>query len=604
MSACSARRRCFAALALGVAISGGAYQPGAAQQAESAPVIRTQANLVLVDVVVTARNTAVHGLAKAGFHVSDNGSPVNLTVFEEHQPTDAPVTKAAPSLGPDVYSNLPSYTIGSAANVLLLDALNTPAPDQSRVREQMLGYLANVPQGASFAVFTLSSRLRMVQGFTSDAGKLAEALRANKSQTSVRLLGQQVNKDEAEEFARSGATRFAVSGLRQFEADNTSVDTDVRVRTTLGALQELARYLSPVPGRKNLIWFSGGFPLSIQPDQTLRNAFQGTREYADRLRATDDVLAAARVAVYPVDARGVLNLPGTSAEGNLVPTAVTGGNAQLKSDPIAGGSPVPPGETRISKANNDFLAQTAQEHGAMRQIAEQTGGKAFIDTNGISQAVADAIANGSSYYTVGYVPGFQKYDGALHQLKVNVDGKYQVTYRSTYYADDPQQAKGDEASRQSTLQAAAASGAPPISEILFKVRVTAAAGAVSSAALSGAGDKSVPDPPRGKAPLRRYSIDYAVPGRALAFTDNPDGKKHAEVEFAALAFDQAGKRVDAVDQTVKLGLSPAEYEEGVHFGLPIHQELDLPAGQFALRILIHDLGNTRVGALEAPLTVP
>lgn len=35
---------------------------------------------------------------------------------------------------------------------------------------------------------------------------------------------------------------------------------DSRVRTTIQALQQLARYLGGIPGRKNLVWFSGSFP--------------------------------------------------------------------------------------------------------------------------------------------------------------------------------------------------------------------------------------------------------------------------------------------------------------------------------------------------------
>ncbi len=608
----SARFRCFAALFLAFAASSGAQQSGPAPASQNSqtkdqpmPVIRTQANLVLLDVVVTSKNAPIHGLGKNSFHVFDNGQPITPTVFEEHQPTDAPAVKAASSLDPNVFSNVLSYNVGSAADVLLLDALNTPATNGAQVREQMLNYLRTVPPGTRIAVFTLASRLRLLQGFTTDAGRLAETLRVkNSAQTSVLQQSPQENEEVVKQAAAAGAHAFPRAVLQQFEADNTALDTDTRVRITLGALQELARYLRPIPERKNLMWFSGGFPLSIQPDSKLGNPFRATREYADKLRETDDLLSAARIAVYPVDARGISGTPSASAAGNIIPRSFGAPGDPLAGDPSPTLSTTAPGESKIGEANKDFQAQTTQEHASMKLIAEQTGGKAFIDTNGLAQAVTEAVDNGSSYYTIGYAPNLKQYDGALHRLKVIVDGKYQTAYRRAYYADDPQKAERNEVDRQNTLQSAVDFGAPPISEILFKVRVVPATNTAGSAAEKGAPEKNASSSLGAEAPLKRYAVEYGIPGHALTFTGGPDGKEHAKVEFVALAYDLTGKRVNAVDQTVNLGLPAAEYADILRLGVPVHQELDLPAGQFALRVLVRDMESMRIGALEVPLTVP
>ena len=34
---------------------------------------------------------------------------------------------------------------------------------------------------------------------------------------------------------------------------------------TFEAMNYIARYLAGIPGRKNLIWFSGSFPISVFP---------------------------------------------------------------------------------------------------------------------------------------------------------------------------------------------------------------------------------------------------------------------------------------------------------------------------------------------------
>ena len=70
---------------------------------------------------------------------------------------------------------------------------------------------------------------------------------------------------------------------------------EVRSQDTLDALTQVARALAVVPGRKNLIWISGGFPFD-----SLTNG--------DRLQRVSALLAATRIAVYPVDLRGMQSM--------------------------------------------------------------------------------------------------------------------------------------------------------------------------------------------------------------------------------------------------------------------------------------------------------
>jgi VWFA-related protein len=122
--------------------------------------------------------------------VLEDGKPQTVTIFEEHKATDVQEAAKGPVLPPHVYSNLPTCRIASAANVLLLDALNTPLNDQNYARQQMLNYLHTIPAGTQIAVFTLASRLRMVSGFTTDAEAIEQALnlRHTPTQKSVGTL--------------------------------------------------------------------------------------------------------------------------------------------------------------------------------------------------------------------------------------------------------------------------------------------------------------------------------------------------------------------------------------------------------------------------------
>jgi len=81
---------------------------------------------------------------------------------------------------------------------------------------------------------------------------------------------------------------------------------DIRAKLTLDALRVIARHVSGYPGRKNLLWLSAAFPLSIMPDAsvTMVARFSGMRNTGEELTAVASALTDAQIAVYPVDPRG------------------------------------------------------------------------------------------------------------------------------------------------------------------------------------------------------------------------------------------------------------------------------------------------------------
>ncbi len=58
--------------------------------------------------------------------------------------------------------------------------------------------------------------------------------------------------------------------------------TEARVAITLSAFQQLARYLSGYPGRKNVIWVSGSFPIVLFPDSNFLNPSVTPQMYMQR----------------------------------------------------------------------------------------------------------------------------------------------------------------------------------------------------------------------------------------------------------------------------------------------------------------------------------
>ena len=571
--------------------------PSSAQDAAST-VLRVNTNLVLVDVTVTDHGQPVHGLERGRFHISEDGHEKMIAAFEEHQPRAAPpdlkATEAAvAALPPRTVTNLPLYPDTGVVNVLLLDALNTPVASQADARAQFIQFLSTIKPGTPFAIFTLTNRLRLIEGFTTDPARLAAAFKNNKTLPSQSIPLEELKSEKEnleQEIARLEDLpvknmKITIDALKQFENDATTTKTDERVLGTLEALSELARYLGAIPGRKNLLWFSGSFPITLDPDphENLWGGGGNVESYANQIRRTDDLLTASRVAVYPIDARGWLTSP--TVDATYEPTS----------------SNLLHAEQKMKDAQNDFLTQNAEEHDTLSIIAEETGGRAFYNTNDLKNAVAEAVEDGSSFYTIAYDPGAEKQDGSFRRIKVSVNGgNYKLAYRDGYYADRGPAAHGPNGSG-STLSAIL-HGAPPATQIVLTARVLPSTDAQFK-------NVALPDGPAGqmataiKGPRHLYVVDLGVDSHTLTFTDLPDGDRAAKIEFILVAYDADGTRVNYQDQAMEIMLRPTQYDGIMAQGLQARMFIDLPQSPDYLRVAVRDVNAERVGSLEVPVSV-
>ncbi|MGB6158233.1 MAG: VWA domain-containing protein [Acidobacteriaceae bacterium] len=559
-----------------------AAQPQPSQQT---PVFRTNADLVLVDVVVREKKGGkpVEGLEKSEFQAFEDGQQQALTVFEEHRATDTILASKAPALPPHVYSDFPQYAITSAANVLLLDALNTPLNDQKYARAQMIRYLHTIPPGARIAVFTLGSKLQMIRGFTTDQGAVAAAINGKRGAAETSRI---VDQNDVE--STSGLSEFGSalpgptsSALAAFSKETETFTIDVRKRMTIAALEQLGRFLSTVPGRKNLIWSTGSFPISLDLDPSQLDG--ESRDYAADIAALDELLARARVAVYPVDARALMTLP----------------NANLANDAAGGQRLSLQGAAAQGLANDQGQPQKWWEsHQTMEQVAQETGGRAYYNTNAVGQAVASAIADGSNYYTLGYVPTNKNYNGGLRKIEVRLEEKeYDVSYRRGYDAVDPAKVDKLHAARLSPVTGGMLHGSLPLSQVIFEVRVLPAGDPALHGVQPAAGPAVKPEKPL-QEPVRRYMIDYSIDPHRLAFAELPDGKLRAELEVAQAVYDVDGKRVNYSDTGLEVDLTAQELARAMRLGIPVHEEIDLPAGDVYVRMGVRDATSGRLGTVE------
>ncbi len=572
-------------------------QTAAPNNAGSIPTFKTKVRLVLVDVVVTNnKGEPVPGLHKADFEISEDGTPQTISTFEEHH--GAPATQVKlPTMPPNVYTNFPLTEKADSVNVLLLDALNTPTNDQSFVHSQMLKYLKTIPPNTRAAIFTLASRLRMLQGITTDSSLLLAVLKDELPYSSP-LLPSTVEKDAYQRYIEFQAENAVgptqdknlalaavdpINAAKAFQADVIGLLTESRITMTLEALQQLARYLSDVPGRKNVIWFSGSFPTAIIPNADLVDPFAGMLDFQEEIRKTSDMLAASQIAIYPIAAEGL------NSEAVFQPN-----NREI-------------GERRGSLAMQDTIQQMNSDsvdrdssHAAMEEMAKDTGGKAFYNTNGLSDVLTRVVNNGSRYYSLTYSTSNPAMDGKFRRIKVKLlKGKYTVAYRRGYFADDlgAALAAGQELDSD-PLRPLIGRNLPDYSQILYKILVQPSNPQPPADAPRAGGNTEL------KGPFSRYGVDFAVAPEDLKLNRTPDGVLHGAIEVMLVVYDPEGKPLNTAVARSEIQIPEKDYPSMQKQGLQIHKEIDVPLSNAYLRTGIYDLKSGSAGTLGVPLIVP
>jgi len=607
--------------------------PANAPAAEPTPtlVLKTGTQVVAVDVVVTdSGGHPVKGLAQSDFRVLEDGKPQTIRYFQEMAEANRPAISVPPppqALPPNVFSNYTASTEEEhAVTVVLLDLLNTPMTDQSYAQDQLIKFLKKKPKDAKFAICILGNRLQMIQGFTEDQATLLAAAKGKKASQRNRPIWDSQGVTQTSLQGNRASTRFqpmldsfaASVALQQSEL--RLVDADQRMEVTVDAFAHLARYLTGIPGRKNLIWLSGSFVLGIYPDSNGNNPFLGTRHYGENLKKVANLLGEAHVAVYPVDVKGLEANPLFSAANGGAESAFSSqGSFRSRSSPalgaVPGGSAVfspNPNIAAPADALGDEIAQfdvaQSDEHATMAELAAQTGGKAFYNTNGIAEAVQAAAEQGSNYYALSYTPINKNYDGRYRRVKVTFSGKkYHLAYREGYYAINPfAPVRPSKDLTSSLARAAMQSGSPQSHQIVFGARVVPVGKprVVQDSAMAVKSAKKHKEQQPETVEVQRYAIDHAVTSSDLRYTQGTDGIYHDMLNFMVTAFDEDGKLMASQVAQTSSDLKPEAFKEVMVGGLRMHQEIEVPVKCVNLRLGVEDVGNGHIGTLEIRLPVP
>ena len=571
-----------------------AAKPCQAQQGSDSavPMLRTTVRRVVVDVVVTDRaGKPVAGLKKEDFKLFEDNQPQQVLSFDAlgFSPSMDYVPPKLAALSANTFVNLPATPEKGPLYVLLYDLVNVEKnEDQIFARKELVKFIQSKPEGTRFAIFMLSDGLHLVQGFTSDKNLLFAVIDPNRSHPHVPkifLMGKNFGQDDP--------------------------------GTAILTMKYLANYLNGLPGRKNVLWLSGNFPLTLFPDP------DDNPDYIAEVRQTLDLLARSQIAIYPVDVRGV------SVENPHAAAGSTGGggiSSDSREHSTASGSNTPaPGSATaagsISPGAGGIGYNTLiSSYATADEIARITGGRAFYSTNNVRLALTQATEDGASYYTLSYSPSNRDFDSKLHNIRVELAEKgYTLAYRHAYYGLDPNApspSKGKESTvalpeptpdrkRGDSLDANMEHGAPMAHDLVFAAHVEPIgepmlgtpeemAQLADQPAFFRTRRRNAAAKPLAPVKLQKYTIQYSIMARQL----QPAGiTAPLNLEIAAAAYDHDGKMLNGV-----VGLATREDSAAAaQRSYRAEQELLVPLDAGTLRVAVRDANTDRIGALEVKL---
>lgn len=500
---------------------------------------KTGVRLVQIDITVSNDSGPVRGLTKDDFIIEDKGKKQEIAIFA----TTDTAQKAAPEILPagiaSNYLNSKGETF-ETATVVVYDKINTYATDQAFTRQQVLGYLAGLKDTDRVGFYSLGFQLSMVREYNEEAGpliKVAKMLQAGTPATGLAAEEQTLYKL-----------------LNDALTPGQELQNQARVNITYPAFKNLARHLAGASGRKNLVWVASRFPV------TYGNAQERRSQDKAEVDAFKAVLTEADITVYPIDPGG----NGASFATSEGAPSVNEGQLMATRGGTQAAAPSVPTNTATSLTGN----QTFQ------MLANATGGKAFRNSNDISQALREVLASGAYTYTLGFYPDEKTLDGKEHKLEVKLvkkpaTDKARVSHRKEYLAWGP--------------------NSPP------EVQMRPAMGEVMADSLPATGISLIAVANRDTAKPGFQQLDVRVEVGDLKFQQLAD-------QWIG-SFDM-GVGLDGVQGGTLETFSPKwtseQYQEGLKQGLIVGKSIQTDGKAGVFSVVIQDKASGAVGTIKVP----
>src|SRR6202034_3255627 len=373
---------------------------------QTQPTFSANSNLVIVDVVVRDKSgRPIEGLKPTDFAVLEDGKPQKIAVFEFQKLSNEPEPPAKLALADQLKLPEAPKTAITAEKpgqvqyhdkrlmVFYLDFSSMGLSEQLRAQEAALDYAAkHITKDDLVAILLYTSQVQVLTDFTADRDVINSILKALPIGEMSEMAG----------LADTDDTNGEDTGAA-FVADETEFNifnTDQK----LAAIEQAAKMLASFPEKKALVYFSAGVNKTGVDNQA-------------QLEASINAAVKSNLAIYPVDARGLMADP-------------PGGGASKAASRGAG--------IFNGSVYNSQRASINDSQETLFTLAEETGGKAFLDSNDIEAGITQAQEGMSSYYLLGYYSSNSAKDGKYRRITVKMNSKFagmKLEHRPGYYAD-------------------------------------------------------------------------------------------------------------------------------------------------------------------------
>jgi hypothetical protein len=566
-------RRMVIALLLIPAASGSGQQAGtagpkppAAGEPPSTPV-PARTPMVLLDVGASGHRD----LTAEDFTILEDGKPQKLALFRLQQPaTDTAHGKTQPpELGPNLFTNAGLAQHMGPRNVIVIDPEESSDGTEAQVRKQLIDYVRKMPIDAPLAIFQFRPNgMEMLQDFTTDRNLLERGVTGRAPGLKRRMV----------DAAALPSSAF--------------ITMQKRWQSQGEILEEFMATLAAYPGRKNLIWLAEppglGYDLLAQ-NRGFKNPFRVPYSFP-----MIESLAATVLPDRPL-VPGRLNLaaPDTGPAGST-PVLMDSDFMLYLIEPERF---IPPPQRCRHWTNwqgvpwcdddadddSDRDEMTPEFHRALNNLAKRAGGKAY-HSRYLDHVIRESMNAGSTYYVLGYYPENANPDGGVRHIEVRLRRHHaKLHYRATYVAAErgSYSATAVDVKRED-LERALDLGTPLANGISFYAQVT---------------------PPSSPAE-EKVAVQYAVNAESLEFQQTSDGLRHASVECAVQAYTDAGYPLQATSNTYEASLPQPIFDQLSTAGFPCIETLNLPGGDYVLRLAVRDNRTGVIGTVNAQVSVP
>jgi VWFA-related protein len=524
------------------------------------PVFPQEAHFSLTTNVITVNVTVldhdgkpIENLTKGDFQIYEDGKLQKLQAvdFQKLQSGILPPVTVADTLPPpkpkgfnpnaekEARSTLLTEYQDRRLIVLLFDFSSMQPAEQARARDAAIKFLnKQMTSSDSVSVMVYSSALKTIQDFTSDRDLLINTINR------FRLGESSENASVADE----GADSQDASG--QFVADETEFNI-FNADLKLAALEDAARGLGQYPEKKALVYISSGLQKNGVDNQS-------------QLRATVNTAVRNNVAFYPIDARGLSALvPGGDS--------TSGGSF---------GSGLFSGATQVSNRNNFHNQQET-----LATLALDTGGKALLDSNDLTEGIRQVQKDFSSYYVLSYVSSNSALDGRYRRIQVKLGPRLatlraKLDYRQGYYASTTFSHMGD--SDKEAQLAKAMQSDNPVTDLHMAVEV---------------------DYFRLEKSKYFVPVSVKIPGSALVF-HGKGAKQATEMDFIAEVYDARNRSAATVRDTIPLKMDQTTAGQVTQKSIEYTTGVTLTPGDYKLKFIARENGMGKVGTFETPFTIP